>query len=76
MKVAISAGEFVVTHGAHQLRLATAAGEAADIAVSLDAIETWDPQGAGPAVTLEDLQKIAAAVEAACARAGIDVEFE
>lgn len=76
MKVEIFEGELLVTQGAKQLRIATAPGEAAEIMLSLDAIETWDPPGQGPEVTLEELQKIAAAVEQVCARLGIAVEFD
>ena len=76
MKVEMFVGKLLVTQGVNRLRIATAPGEDADLLVSLDALETWDPPGEGAEITLEDLQKIAAAVEAACAKAGVQVEFE
>ena len=78
MKVDILAGEIKVSSGALTLRIATLRGEEGEpeIIVPLDAIETWDPPGQGPEVMLEDIQNIAAAIEAACDKAGLDLEFE
>ena len=78
MKVEILADEINISHGALTLRIAMLRVEEGepDVIVSLDAIETWDPPGQGPEVTLADLQNITAAIEAACDKAGLDVEFE
>ena len=78
MKVEILADEIKVSRGAQTLRIAMLRGDEGepDVIVPLDAIETWDPPGQGPEVTLEDLQNIAAAIETACDRAGLDLEFE
>ena len=78
MKVEILPGELKVSCGAQTLRIAMLRDEEgeANVVVPLDAIETWDPPGQGPEVTLADLQNITAAIEAACEKAGLDVEFE
>ena len=78
MKVEILADEIKVSRSAQTLRIAILRGEEGEpeIIVPLDAIETWDPPGQGPEVTLEDIQNITAAIEAACDKAGLDVEFE
>jgi Immunity protein 74 len=79
MKVEILGKRLRVTSGARSLPVEFApSGEGGGTTriVSLDAIETWDPPGEGPEVTLEDLQKISAAIELACEKAGLDVEFE
>ena len=48
----------------------------ADFVIRLDEILTWDPPHENSEVAIEDLQKIAAAVEDECEKRGLVVEFE
>ncbi len=48
----------------------------ADFVIRLDEILTWDPPYETSEIAIEDLQKIAAAVEAECEKRGLVVEFE
>lgn len=80
IKVDIVHGGMRVSHGDRTVLVATTAGEedaegTPTLIVSLDGIETWDPQGAGPAVSIDELKEIAAAIERAARRFGIAVEF-
>ena len=81
IRVDIVHGGMRVVRGDRALRVATTAGkDDADgnptLIVSLDGIAAWDPPGAGPAISIDELKDIAAAIERAARRFGIRVEFE
>ena len=79
MKVEILNGELHVTDADRSIHVKAAAGEDTEepvLVISLDDCQTWDPPGEGPDITLEDLQQISQAIERACGRFGIKVEFD
>lgn len=79
MKVEFHKGEMIISAGEHSLKLAIAAGEDTSdpsFVISLDGAETWDPPGEGAPISIEDLQQMSAAIERACKRMGVRVEFE
>ena len=79
MKVEILRGEMRVTDGARVLKIPAISAvdaQAQTLVVSLDCAQTWDPPGEGSEITLEDLQKMAEAIERACGRLGIEIEFD
>ena len=70
-----------VSHGDRAVLVATTVVEedaegTPTLADSRDGVETWDPQGAGPAVSIDELKEIAAAIDRATRRFGIAVEFD
>jgi Immunity protein 74 len=67
-----------VEAGDRALFVKTTAGPDHDnptLVVSLDGIETWDPPGQGPAMSIEELKIISMSIERAARRFGISVEF-
>lgn len=53
-----------------------AAETPADFVVRLDDILTWDPPNEASEVTIEDLQRIVAAIETECDKRGLIVSFD